>query len=600
MFFFLEYCLVALSVLGAFFLRSFPSGWFKAAELHVCRLARRRALSVLLVGLLALAVRAALLPNLPVPQPGFHDDFAYLLAADTFAHGRLANPTHPMWIHFESIHINQKPTYMPMYYAAPGLVMALGQVVAGNPWIGVWLSAAAMCAAISWMLQGWLPPGWALLGGLLAVMRLATYTYWVNSYCGGALAAIGGALVLGALPRIKRRARLQEALLLGLGLALLANTRPYESLFFGIPIGVAALVWMLGKKRPSWQQLLPRIVLPLALLLGLTVAGTGYFFWRVTGSPFRVPYQVNLDAYIAVPYFPWQPLNLKHVYHHAVIEKFYLHEWQMYDYFRDRRRPFEVLAEKVSDFYRFFLGPVLALPFVVLLAFSPRQFLRQAITGKTGFLVAVCGATFLGLALPIYFLPQYAAPITGAIYALVLQAMRRLRLWRWRGKPAGLRMVRATPAICVFLFLLRAVAPQLHIPTPVEWHHTWDSEHYENLDRARALAQLKGLAGDQLVFVRYNQYHNSDNEWVYNRADIDGAKVVWARDMDESQNAELIRYYPHRRVWLAQPDLAPPRLSPYPVLPDQPAPFSPRGSAGTRHEVCQSEPAKPAGNVVRQ
>jgi len=118
------------------------------------------------------------------------------------------------------------------------------------------------------------------------------------------------------------------------------------------------------------------------------------------------------------------------------------------------------------------------------------------------------------------------------------------------------------------LFLLRAVAPQLHIPTPVEWHHTWESEHFQNLDRARALAQLKEVAGNQLVIVRYNQYHNSDNEWVYNKADIDKAKVVWARDMDESKNAELIRYYPHRRVWLAEPDLAPPRLSPYPVLPD--------------------------------
>jgi len=388
MFFFLEYCLVAILIVGAYFLRSFPSGWFTAAEQLLSRLARRRALAVLVVGVLALAIRAALLPNVPVPKPGFHDDFGYLLAADTFAHGRLANPTHPMWIHFESIHINQKPTYMPMYYAAQGLVMALGQVIAGNPWVGVWLSAGAMCAAICWMLQGWLPPGWALLGGLLAVIRLATYSYWINSYCGGALAAIGGALVLGALPRIKRRARLREALLMGLGLALLANTRPYESLFFAIPIGVAALVWILAKKRPPWGPLLLRIVLPLALLLVVTAAGMAYFFWRVTGSPFRIPYQVNLDTYIAVPYFPWQPLNLRHVYHHSVLEKFYLHDWQTYDYYRARRAPFDVLTWKLTEIYRFFLGPVLALPLLVLLAINPRQFLRKSVAGKTGFLVA--------------------------------------------------------------------------------------------------------------------------------------------------------------------------------------------------------------------
>lgn len=577
MFFFFEYVLVAILIVGAYSLRSFPARWFQAAEQHLSRWARRRTLAVFGVGVLALAIRAALLPNLPVPTPGMHDEFGYLLAADTFAHGRIANPTHPMWVHFESIHINQKPTYMPMYYAAQGLVMALGQVITGSPWIGVWLSAGAMCAAICWMLQGWLPPGWALLGGLLAVMRLGTFTYWMNSYQGGALAAIGGALVLGALPRIKRRLCVRNALLMGLGFALLANTRPYESLFFGIPIGIAALFWILGEKHPPYGELIRRIVLPMGLLLAVTVAGMAYFFWRVTGSPLRIPYQVNLDTYIAVPYFPWQPLNLKHVYHHAVLEKFYLHGWQTYFYYHDRRHPFQVLAEKVSDIYRFFLGPALLLPVGVLIAFNPLKFFCKAVAGKTGFLVAVCGATFIGLALPIYFIPHYAAPITAAIYALVLQSMRYLRLWSWRGRQIGLGLVRAIPAICVLLFLLRAAAPQLHIPTPVEWHHTWDSEHFQNLDRARALAQLRALPGKHLVIVRYNQYHDLNNEWVYNCAEIDGAKVVWARDMGDSANAELIRYFLHRRVWLAEPDLAPPRLSPYPVAADQrtPSPGAP-------------------------
>jgi len=579
MFFFYEHILVAILILGAAYLRSFPSRWFQAAEHYLGRLATRRTLAVLVVGVLALAIRAALLPNVPAPQPGFHDDFSYLLAADTFAHGRLANPTHPMWIHFESIHINQKPTYMSMYYAAQGLVMALGQVLTGSPWVGIWLSAGVMCAAICWMLQGWLPPGWALLGGSLAIVRIASFTYWVNSYCGGALAAIGGALVLGALPRIKHHRRTRDAVFLGVGLALLANTRPYESLFFGIPIGIVALVWILGKGRPSWRELIPRIVLPLGLILAATAVGMGYFLWRVTGSPFRIPYQVNLDTYIAAPYFPWLPLNLRHVYHHPVMEHFYLHEWLMYDYYHARRAPFDLLVTKVSEIYRFYLGPLLALPLLVMLVINRREFLRKSVTGKTGFLVAVCGATFIGLALPVYFLAQYAAPATAAIYALVLQSMRYLRLWRWRGKPAGLGLVRGIPAMCVLLFLLRAFAPQLHIPTPVEWRHTWESEHFQNLDRARAVAQLEALPGDQLAIVRYNQYHNSTNEWVYNRADIDAAKIVWARDMDDSGNVELIRYFPHRRVWLAEPDLAPPRLTPYPHLPDQgtpsPAPATP-------------------------
>jgi len=565
MFFFFEYVLVAVLIVATYSLRTFPYGWFQASEKFLSRLAKRRTLAVLLVGALALAVRAALLPNLPIPQSGAHDDFAYLLTGDTFAHGRMANPTHPMWIHFESLHIIQRPTYGGMFYPGQGLVLALGQVIGKHPFVGVWLCAGAMCAAICWMLQGWLPPGWALLGGLLAVMRLATFTYWGNSYSGGALAAIGGALVLGALPRIKQRRRPREALLLGLGMALLANTRPYESLFFGIPIGVAALAWILGKQRPPWRILIARVVLPLGLILAVTVAGMAYFFWRTTGSPFRTPHQVNVDTYLAAPFFPWQPLNLKHQYHHLVLEQFYLHDWQMSAYYHARRAPFELLVTKVVGIYRFFLGPVLALPLLVMLAINPRQFFRKSITGKTGFLVAGFGATFIGVALPIYFNPHFMAPATAAIYALILQAMRHLRLWHWRGKHAGMGLVRAIPAICVLLFLLRAFAPQLHIPTPVDWRPTWASEPYQNLDRAQAKAQLKALPGGQLVIVRYNRYHNSDNEWVYNRADIVSAKIVWARDMGDPQNAELIRYFPQRRVWLAEPDLAPPRVSPYAV-----------------------------------
>jgi hypothetical protein len=563
MFFFFEYILVAVLIVATYFLRSFPSGWFQGAEQCLSRLARRRALAVLVVGVLCLVVRAALLNNLPVPQPGIHDEFTFLLMGDTYAHGRLANPTHPMWIYFETLHIIQKPTYVGLFYPAQGMVLALGQVI-GHPYVGVWLCSGVMCAAICWMLQGWLPPGWALLGGLLAVMRLGTFSYWANSYCMGTLAAIGGALVLGALPRIKRYQKVQDSLLMGLGLALLANTRPYESLFFTVPVGAALCAWMLGAKGPPLRHSLLRTALPMGVLLAAAAGGMTYYFWRTTGSPFLSPYMVYMKTYNAVPPFPWQPLNLTHVYNHPVLEHFYRHDWEMYFYYLDRKHPLHVLAGKVSDLYGFYLGPMLALPLVMMFAVNPWQFLRRSIAGKTGFLVAVCGATFLGAALPIYFIPHYVAPVTAAIYALVLQAMRYLRLWRWRGRQAGLGLARAIPASCLLLFVLRGFAPQLHIPTPVEWKHTWASEHFQNVDRAKALARLEALPGDHLVIVHYNRYHYTNNEWVYNRADIDRAKVVWARDMGDSGNAEIIRYFPQRRVWLAEPDLAPPRLSPYP------------------------------------
>jgi len=563
-FVFFEYCLVAMLIVGTYILPGFPSQWVKPLEQRLGRLASRSALAVIVVGFLALTLRAVLLPNFPIPQPGIHDEFGYLLIGDTFAHWRAANPTHPMWIHFESLHIIQRPTYTAMFYPAQGLVLALGQIISGCPYVGVWLCAGAMCAAICWMLQGWLPARWALLGGFLAVLRLGTVSYWANSYWGGALPAIGGALVLGALPRLKRRTHVRYAMLMGLGLAVLANTRPYESLFFCLPVGVALFAWMFAAKGPSVRDSLLKILLPLGAVLAATAGCMGYYFWRTTGSPFNTPYLVYVNTYMVVPYFPWQKLNLHHVYHHVVLEKFFRHDWQMGYYIQAHRHPVALLAGKISDFYGFFLGPALALPSAVLLAFNPLKFFRKAVAGKTGFLLLVCAVTFVGLALPIYSNAHYAAPITAALYALVIQSMRYLRPWVWRGRKVGLELVGAIPVICVLLFLLRAFAPQLHVPTPAQWPHTWGSVSFQNLDRARALTQLEALPGDQLVFVRYNQFHDSSNEWVYNQANIDGAKVVWARDMGDSGNAELIRYYPQRRVWLAEPDLAPPRLSPYP------------------------------------
>ena len=130
----------------------------------VDKLAGRPALCCCCAAVFVLLLRAALLPVWPIAAPSIYDEFSYLLQADTFAHGRLANATHPMWPFFESIFILQKPAYVSRYPPGQGLAMAAGQVLFGHPWYGVWLSCGALAAALCWALQGWLPGKWALAG----------------------------------------------------------------------------------------------------------------------------------------------------------------------------------------------------------------------------------------------------------------------------------------------------------------------------------------------------------------------------------------------------------------------------------------------------
>jgi hypothetical protein len=66
-----------------------------------------------------------------------------------------------------------------------------------------------------------------------------------------------------------------------------------------------------------------------------------------------------------------------------------------------------------------------------------------------------------------------------------------------------------------------------------------------------------------LAVVRYAPDHSVFEEWVYNAADIDDSKVIWARDWDAASNVELMGYYRDRKVWLIEPDANPAKITPY-------------------------------------
>lgn len=517
--------------------------WFRGCHRWARAIAGKPWLAISLVFLGAIGIEAGFWLARGFPLPITHDEFSYLLAADTFAHGRLTNPTHPMWRYFETMHVIQQPTYMSKFPPGQGMALAVGQMIFGHPFFGVWLSFAGMCAGICWMLYAWLPRRWAFLGGIMATLWLAM-TIWAQSYWGGAVAGLGGALLFGSLPRMVRRPGILPALTCGAGIFVLAITRPYEGLIVCMLAGVA-LVYGLARRRQT-LHLGPILAMggTLAVLVAVTVAAVAWYNWRVTGSPARMPYRVHHATYEVAPLFLWQSeAKPWPQYRYPEMRAFYV-DWNL-PRFRELltlKGFLGAFLTRVWTAIRFFIGPCFAVPVVLVLLKTKIGWMRYA----TG----VCLIMFLALTVTVYMAPHYAAPIVCLVFALALEGFRQVGCWKVRGIAAG-RWIPAATALVLLLSVALSVA------------EVWGAKPRER-DRTPVITKLQALPGRHLVIVRYGPKHNPHEEAVYNQADIDSATIVWARDAGPGGNQEILDYFHDRQIWLWQPDEVPPRLSVYP------------------------------------
>ena len=517
--------------------------WFARLEHPFARFSIHRGQAILAAAVLPVVVRLALLPAIPIPQPVIPDEFGYLLLADTFASGRITNPTHPMWRHFETLYVFHQPTYTSIYPAAPGLFMAVPMAFGARPWFGVCISVGLMCAALCWMLQAWMPPKWALFGALLVAGRMSIATYWMNSYWGGAIAALGGALLLGALPRLLRRPRVGDACLAGLGVALLSQSRPFEGALLCLPVG-AVLVLGLAGKRP--RNL--RVLATLACAVVLTGAGTLYYNYRVTGSPWLLPYQLHQKIYGI-------PQNVRGLPAVLTAERITAQKdlsdnfhWQLgLSQAQSTWKGFlAALPRKLSLFWQFYFEPILTLPLLFLPFLLGRVDVRFLLFTAVFVLVSE-------FVLYWFFFEHYAAPLCGLLLVLIVQGARRMRMVRWRGRCVGASMFRwfviTGTASSALLVLGAALAP--------------DSVADVDTPRGQIEQILEQRGGKHLVLVRYTKVHDYHAPWIYNAADIDRSPIVWAREMSAACNAELLRYYSDRDVWLVNADEEDPHLIAY-------------------------------------
>lgn len=499
--------------------------------------------SVILVGLLAFGV-SAFLSWLRPPLPRVHDEFSYLLAADTFAGGRLSRPTHPLWRYFETFHVLHEPSYASKYPPVQGLFLALGMRCTGAPIVGTWISVALGCAGVCWMLQGWTRPRWALLGGVFAALHhgihggisgWGTCYSWSQSYWGGGPAMLGGALVLGAYARWRRRATLRAGLILGLGVAILANTRPFEGMLVCLPILATLLSRVLRSSRDT--------IAAAAAMSVLGVAGVlmAHHNVAVTGSASTLPYSRYEATYNPAPIFAaFHSPKPPPAYHHEVLKRFFV-DWCTEQVQRQKTLGgwWRYHRERMGWLKAFFVGPLI-LPLLVL-AWTLRS--RSNLVAFV-LITLVVGAHFFTVGIQ----PHYTAPVACCFFLLVVEGMRRLATITIQGHRFGKLL---NIQICL-LVVLNLIMVGSALRSEVAG---WEAS------RAAMQASLVARGGKHVVVVSYKGEHNLLHEWVANRADIDGAEVVWAREMEEMR--PLLRYFVDRSVWVVDADAEVPCLKVY-------------------------------------
>jgi hypothetical protein len=401
-----------------------------------------------------------------------------------------------------------------------------------------------MGAAVCWMMQGWLPPAWALYGALITGLKIGVVGLWMNSYMSGAVPAIGGALLIGALPRLRRRIAWRlPSVFAGLGMVILMNSRPFD----GALLSVIALGYVvLGVRK---RRTLVALLTPAAIVLACGVLFTGYFNWRVTGNPARMGYQVNRDTY------GW-PENLaflspkKLALHDPMLQKMYLKEVAQRDAYNTPLKILDNLLVRLFDNWTYFIGPVLTVP----LLFLPWVYRDR----RTRPLVVFIGAIAVLNLFQLVLYPYHLGPVVAILFALVVQGMRHLYVVL--GRRRGMVALIVLPACLIVVGAMKQEADDLDLRLAY-WEHAAELHH----DARAYIAQwLANRPGKQLVIVRYAPFHHPNQEWVYNGADIDHSKVVWAREVDSQQDAALLQYFKDRKVWLLEADVYPQRVVKYP------------------------------------
>ncbi len=480
------------------------------------------------------------------PLPLSHDEFSSILGGETFAAGRLTNPTPACWEHFETYHTSMTPTYHTKYQPGMSFVFALGIFLCDQPFVGMIIVLLLASIALTWMLHLWLPVRSALPMTLLASLILIL-NWGSNYFAAGPLATIAGALQVGLFRRWsmmpQHTVRWLDGILWGISLVLLAWTRPFEGLVFSIIMGFSLFITVIQRKNVAFwlSRLLPGLVLTLLPAAWFQLE----YNHATTGSRTLFPYVHHYQQYgISPPFFFQSPLT-EPVYRHREMQQLHRQESAFDQQIRSIRWLPSFVSFRFGKIWANYGLLLFILPFVTLPEIWRNKSVRSMLLIWFSFL------TFIQLA--TWFFPHYAAPGWPAWFVVLSFSIRTARLWTFQGKPWGRLVVCICVCSCIFYCVVE------HVISPVIAPKTW-------ADRKREISyDLMRDGSKHLIFVQYDANHDPNTEWVFNGPTLDGQAIIWARSMKDDDNSKLLNCYPARKVWLLHVKGKEPANTPLPV-----------------------------------
>lgn len=535
--------LVAITILLlAFFAPRLGARFATGIEQRLAAARFSPAADILAIGLLAVLLRALILPLQGPALPIAHDEYSLLFQAETFLAGRLANPTPPFWEHFESIHLNVLPAYASMYFPGRSLPLAAG-ILVGHPWTGVWATFTAMCMAAVWMLQGWVSRPLALLGGVLVILRLGIFGYWINSYWGGAFSALGAMLLVGALPRLLDRPTWGVGILMGVGAAILVVTRPFEGALLCIPLAVFLLFRMMRSEAARARAILVKAGLPVVLLVAASGGWLLAFNKATTGDALVFPYDMNRQTYAITPAFLVQDPIEGERRGPPHFRPFY--EWENLSY-KTKETWWSLTRLTVGKVYYVWM---LAVGIVLAPAFLAG--LWVALWARP---VLPATLVFFGIGhlFQTWHFAHYVAPILSVTLVITMMGFGWLRTWTPRGRPTGLFLTRAMPVGVLLPLLLPAAAVASNRPSMlgIPVYQLPCCQLVRSNAREQIATFLEKQPGKHIVLVSTDAArHPVHTPMIYNAPDMEASRIIWAHRLGPERDAPLLDHFAGRRAW---------------------------------------------------